>query len=524
MTHPPLTEQWQVRKPAVAGTRGVVASQHVVASRIGAAVLAEGGNAVDAAVTAGLAIGTIEPGMSGIGGGGFMQVAPAGEETIHTVDFGMIAPGGLDPADYPVVGGRGGDLFSWPAVKDDRNVMGYHSMAVPGYVAGVATALERFGSRSWAQVLEPAIASAEAGMEVDWYSNLRIANNARYLARFETSRAVFLPGGLPPGHENVGPRPRLRLGNLAATLKRLAEAGPRDFYDGAIARDIAQDVAEGGGSLSESDLKGYGASVREAVGGRYRDATVHGASGLTAGPTLLDGLARLAARWDGGGGDREACPAIAASLFEAYDHRLASMGETEGGSEPTCTTHITVVDASGTMVALTQTLLSIFGSRVMLPRTGILMNNGVMWFDPEPGRPNSLGLGKRPLTNMCPVVVVRDDGTRFALGASGGRRIMPAILQLVSFLIDRGLSLEDAFHAPRIDVSGGADLLYDPRLDDGTTTALKARFSAVPQEAGLIPTAYACPNGVRWDPTVGRTEGAAFVMSPLAAAVAVPNG
>ena len=524
MTIPPLTEQWQTRKPAVSGSRGVVASQHVLASRIGARVLADRGNAVDAAVAAGLAIGTMEPGMSGIGGGGYMQVAPAGEDTVHTVHFGMVAPQGLDPADYPIVGGRSGDLFSWPAVKDDRNIMGYHSMAVPGYVAGVALALERFGTVSWVQALEPAITLAEAGMEVDWYANLRIANNARDLARFDSSRAVFLPDGLPPGHENVGPLPRLRLGNLAATLKRLAQAGPRDFYEGRIARDIARDVAHGGGSVVEADLKAYRASVHEAVRGRYRDATIHGASGLTAGPTLVDALSRLASRSDGGGDDAEYYTAIAASLFEAYENRLATLGDPGGAAEDTCTTHITVVDGEGTVVALTQTLLSIFGSRVMLPGTGILMNNGVMWFDPEPGKPNSLGPGKRPLSNMCPTVVVRGDGCRIALGASGGRRIMPAILQLVSFLIDRRLSLEDAFHTPRIDVSGGDELLYDPRLNSNAIEALKSRFSAVPQEAGVIPTAYACPNAVRWDPVTGRTEGAAFVMSPLAAAVAVPNG
>ena len=116
------------------------------------------------------------------------------------------------------------------------------------------------------------------------------------------------------------------------------------------------------------------------------------------------------------------------------------------------------------MVALTQTLLSVFGSKVVLPTSGVLMNNGIMWFDPRPGSPNSLGPAKRPLTNMCPVIARRNGKGWFSIGASGGRKIMPAVFQISSFLIDHGMSLEDAFHQPRIDASGGDTVGVDPRL------------------------------------------------------------
>src|SRR5262249_16345850 len=131
---------------------------------------------------------------------------------------------------------------------------------------------------------------------------------------------------------------------------------------------------------------------------------------------------------------------------------------------PSCTTHFCVADGEGNLVALTQTLLSLFGSRVVLPETGILMNNGIMWFDPRPGEPNSVAPGKRPLSNMCPFGATREGPGWFALGAWGGRRIRPAGAQLASFLIAHGLALERAFPPPRIDVPGGEPVSVDLRM------------------------------------------------------------
>ena len=138
-------------------------------------------------------------------------------------------------------------------------------------------------------------------------------------------------------------------------------------------------------------------------------------------------------------------------MHTAYDERLKTLGDKPTN---TCTTHFCAANSEGNMVALTQTLMSLFGSCVMLPKTGITMNNGMLWFDPEPNRPNSIAPGKRPLCNICPVVVVKDGKPWFCIGASGGRRIVPAVTQLSLMLIDRGLDVETAFHQPRIDVSG----------------------------------------------------------------------
>ena len=150
---------------------------------------------------------------------------------------------------------------------------------------------------------------------------------------------------------------------------------------------------------------------------------------------------------------------------------------TEPAAE-SCTSHITAVDREGGVAALTTTLLSSFGSRYVLPQTGILMNNGVMWFDPRPGRPNSIGPGKRALTNMCPLIVARDGRPRFGVGASGGRRILAAVLQMASFVVDFGMSPEEAAHHPRVDVSGQEGVAIDRRLPDAVIDRLSGRQGA----------------------------------------------
>lgn len=519
---PDLHETWTVRKPAVRSDAGVVSTQHYLASRIGAQVLAQGGNAVDAAVTAGLALGAVEPWMSGLGGCGQMVVHLAGQGRAWSVDFGLVASRHLDPADYPLDEGRGSDLFNWPAVAGDRNVMGPLSIAVPTWVAGAAAALERFGTRSFGDCLAPAIELAERGLVADWYATLKIASTAARLAADDECRRVYLPGGFPPCSEWGGPPPRLRLGRLAETLRRLERAGPRDFYEGEIARSLVADAQRLGAKLGPDDLAGVEVRIREALAIHHGGATVHAAPGLTGGPSLARALGlfaegRTEARGDGPETEADLALACAGALSTAYAERLATLGHDAEAAMPACTTHLSVVDREGNLVALTQTLLSLFGSRVMFPATGVLMNNGVMWFDPRPGCPNSIGPGRRPLANMCPVVVERPGGDRFALGASGGRRIMPAVMQLVSFLVDFGLDLESAFHAPRIDASGGAAITVDPRFAPEVAAALRERYPVEAWPNAVYPAMYACPNGAGALED-GARVGAAYVMSPWALA------
>ena len=519
-------QNWQIRKPAVVSAHGIVASQSLDAARAGAQILAAGGNAVDAAVATSLALAAAEPWMSGLGGGGYMLVYTARDDRVRVVDFGMIAPSALDPADYPLAGGTDSALFGWPAVEGDRNVKGYQSIAVPGQVDGLRLALGSFGSKSWSEVIRPAIALAEAGLPLDWFGSLSIAVAARELAEFPASRAVYLPDGMAPAPGGDGPLPRLALGNLAKTLRHLAQAGPRDFYDGALARSIVADLQSGGSRLWAADLAGYRARLVDPLEIAYRGASGAAPPGLTAGPTL----ARVLGLLDAGPAPAERAAgrpgaagyaAFAASLATAYAERLAGLGDDAdmvATANASCTSHLSVVDRDGNMVALTQTLLSRFGSKALLPQSGIMMNNGIMWFDPRPGRPNAIAPGARPLSNMCPAIARLGDGARVALGASGGRRILPAVAQVLSFLIDYGMTLEDAFHCPRLDVSGGAGATLDVRLARATLDAVAASMPVMVAETAAYPVLFASPSAVlRRGP---ENQGMADIGSPWSGAAA----
>ncbi|MBI4206280.1 MAG: gamma-glutamyltransferase, partial [Betaproteobacteria bacterium] len=325
-----LVQNWTVRKPVARTRGGIVATQNRVAGEVGAHVLADGGNAVDAAVATGFALAAVEPWNSGLGGIGFMLVYLARENRVHVVDFGPISPRGLDPADYPLVGGgiTTRDLFTWPTVKDDRNVHGPLSIAVPGHVDGLGLALEKFGTLPFADVLQPAIALAERGIAVDWFLTLKVATMARELARYDTTRAVWLPQGFPPVTAPGAPLERLILKGLPATLRRLARSGQRDFYEGGIADDIAGDVRAMGGNLAAEDLKHYRARIVPPLEFDFRDARIALAPGLTAGPTLHGAMKALAeTRLPAGGPQADAFVAYARILREAYAERLASMGE-----------------------------------------------------------------------------------------------------------------------------------------------------------------------------------------------------
>ncbi|HEY1326364.1 MAG TPA: gamma-glutamyltransferase [Casimicrobiaceae bacterium] len=514
-----------VRKRVVPTRGGVVAAQHRRAAEVGASVLAAGGDAVDAAVATSFAIGVVEPWMSGPAAGGCMVVWRAREGRAHAIDYGMRSPAALDPADYPLSGaGKSSDLFPWSAVEDDRNVQGATAVAVPGVVAGMALAHERFGRMSWRDLVSPAAALADEGLLVDWYSGLLMASAARALAQDADAAAMFLDEGRWPilGQWTALTERRLDQRTLAATLRYVADKGAAELYRGDVARTLARDVRAKGGCLSEDDLASYRAHIGDALAVPYRGGRVFAAPGFTGGPTLARALGALApmAQPRPGPPGPEHYVAYARALDTAFRDRFAQMGDTGGEAPyaPACTTHFSVVDREGNSCAVTQTLLSMFGSRVVSPGTGILLNNGIMWFDPEPGKSNSLGPGKRCLGNYCPVIGETSEGRRFALGASGGRKIIGTVLQIGAFLIDHGMTLEEAFHQPRIDMSGGERVIADRALPAQTLRALEAAFPTSTARRAVYPYPFAVPAAVLrdGDMNMGCTE----IMSPWGDAVA----
>ncbi|MEQ8354813.1 MAG: gamma-glutamyltransferase [Kiloniellaceae bacterium] len=511
------------RKPAARSAHGIVAAQHRRAAEIGAEVLAAGGTAVDAAVATSFAIGVVEPWMSGPAGGGAAMLWHAAEGRAEALFYGMRAPAGLDPADFPLTGrDSSGDLFPWKEVEGDRNVLGATSVAVPGLVDGLGKAHERYGRLPWKDLVQPAVTLAKEGFQVDWYVALLIAGAARSLARDADAAARFLEDGRWPKIANwtALSDQRIDMSSMAPSLQAIADDGPRALYDGDLAAALAKDVEAKGGALRLADLNAYQAVWQEPLSFAYRAARLHVTPHLTAGPTIADVFSKLENGFTPGARpDGAAYAAYAAALNAAYARRLENDGDNEDPRAPACTTHFSVVDGDGNMIAVTQTLLSAFGSRVVSPATGLLLNNGIMWFDPEPGRPNSLAPGKRCLMNVCPLIGEAGGG-RFALGASGGRKIMPAVAQLASFLTDFGMDLDAAFHHPRIDVSGGDGVIADDSLAPPILAALARTGKVVTARRAPYPYAFACPAGVAR--TGGENWGATEPLSPWGDAAAAP--
>ena len=482
---------WSPKKRAVTGPRGMVACQHWRAAEAGADVLARGGNAVDAAVTAALMLSVVEPWLSGLGGGGFLLRMDAGGDT-QALDFNMQSGADVNPADYPLAGGSGGDWFDWPAVEGDRNLRGWSSVCVPGAVAGLAEALERHGTLTFPEALGPAIAEAEHGLRVDWFTALCLSIDAPNLAACPEAAALFLENGrapaLPEGTEETSrPWPA-----KAALLRRLAEAGPRDFYEGEAAAALVRDMAANGASVTATDLAAYRPVWREPLRASYRDTGLALIPGASGGPALADALARMETTIEPGEtGEAEHLAACADAIRAAYETRLKA--QPHGGQS--CTTHISVVDGDGTIVSLTNTLLSRFGAKVVSGRTGLPLNNGMMWFDPRPGTPNAIAPGTRPLANMCPVIATENGAPWLALGAAGGRQIFPAVAQILSFLTDRGRSLEAAMHAPRIDAATPTVAVPDNAPAE-TAGLIARRHRVAVVEDTLYPVRFSIPSAV----------------------------
>ena len=548
-----------VTKKTPLAPRGLVVAEHPMGAEVGAAILARGGNAIDAAVATAFAMTVVEPFMSTIGGAGTMLVHLASEDETVTVDFNAVAPAAAYDGMYRVVGGGVSELFAWPRVADDANVVGPRAVAVPGSVAGLTLALERFGTMELADVLRPAIALARDGFVHDWYQALTTARFIEELGAFPESARVYLRGrGIyrPPSLE---PGDRATYPDLARTLELIAEDGVDAFYRGPIAQAIDDHMRATGGLLTRADLAEYSARVEVPLWGRYRDVDLAWSAGATGGVTALE-ILNILEQFPAAsvaGDTVEGLHVRARAVGRAFLDRLAFLGDpaeikapwerlvskeyarevaadirrTRGkpavaaaapgrsgstssrrmaiGRGPRarhfaavrpaldCTTHVGVIDRHRNMVSLTHTAVSMFGSRMVVPGTGILLNNAMLWFDPETARPNSVGPRRRVLCNMTPVLGFRRGRPYLTLGAPGGRRIVSAIPQVLATLIDRRCAFQAAVEAPRLHTEGG-DLLIDQRVGDKVIGALRRRgHSVVPKEETFATLQFAKPVGVR---------------------------
>jgi gamma-glutamyltranspeptidase / glutathione hydrolase len=516
---PHFTQNWVLSKPSAQGNKGIVASQVGCAAEAGVAILNAGGNAIDAAVATALSLAAVEPWNSGLGGVGYALVHRAGHKAAEVVDFGPVAPKGLNPSAFKLTGRMKRDLFAWHEVEGDANIHGPLSFAIPSSTAGYAHMHATWGKLPLKEVIAPAIALAKRGLPQDWYTTLKIGSSASVLRRYVESARIYLPDGLPPVAPYQGSPGFFRLGALADTLEHLGRVGLRDQYEGDIAAAIIADITEMGGVLSPDDLLSCRARVLPATQFPWRGHTLQLAGELTAAPTMTGVLELIAGVPIGAKPDADWYVAFGRAVKQAYKQRLEGLGDVDPVAAETCTSHLTVCDQDGTMVAMTTTLLSSMGSRVVLPKSGILMNNGIMWFDPRPNQPNSIAGGKRPLTNMSPIILRDEDHPWFAAGASGGRRILASVVQLLAFVTDFRMKLDEAAHYPRVDVSGPEYLSADRRLAPDVIDALAADGQIVVVEHGVMPINFACPNAIISNQN-GQRMGISDVASPWSAALA----
>lgn len=513
-------DQWVTRKRPVADSRGVVASQHIAAARAGAELLAQGGNAVDAAVAAAFALCAAEPWMCGLGGSGFMVIWIAKERRAVALDFQGVLPMDIDRADYPVDSSLPKTSMGFPAVKGFANTQGARAITVPGAVAGFAHALRSFGRLSLADTLAPAVRLAEDGIQASWFCSLMIATEMSILAKDPFSSSIYLPDGAP-----IAPGGRLRIPGLAKTLRRLAETGAEGFYRGDLGREIVRELQAQGCRMTMDDLANYSVMEYAPMEAVHRGAMLYTPGEQSGGLRQRDFLGQIAVALPSPPSSPDPTTwRIYADALEGawHEHRKRNGTLSEVGSS---TSSLSAVDADGNMVALTYTLLDHFGAGITLRDTGIAMNNGVSYFDPRPGRRTSMEGGKRiNSSNMVPTVAVREGKAIFAIGASGGDLIMPCVSQIAALMLDFDMSLEQAFHTPRLDASHRGSLRVDPRLGQSVLEELARHFTLEISANVVMPKLYACPSGVARsgsllmginDPVLpdGGAEGGSFLRS-----------
>ena len=513
-----------ISKSEARASRSMVATKDVHATRAGLQMLESGGNAVDAAVAACFAVGVVEPASSGIGGGGYLVYQVGGRGGV--VGFPMRGPLAARPDMYDLTGEAAVGNFGWAGVVNNENLDGPRSIAAPGAVAGLCEAQRLLGRLPLREVLAPAVSLARDGHAPGWHNIYSLGLMAPRLFAFEELRRIFMPGGQLPAGDPTSPA-LLRQPELADVLEAIGRDGPQAFYTGDIAHALASGIRESGGILSERDLAEYRPFVWETgLEFAYAGCTVRVPPFASAGTTsamtlrLLEGFGVRSM----GHNSADALHAYICSARLAYADRFAyladpafvsvpwqglvsdgytalrrgsidmqqtgviepgdpwpfdggSPGERFAASAPALdsgTTHLCAMDAEGNAVSLTNTLMAGFGSGFVPKGTGVVMNNGMMWFDPVPGRVNSIMPGKYPLNNMTPALVLDGDGVRMAVGASGGRRITNCVTQLISKTLDFDMGPQEAIDAPRVDCSTPVTSV-DPRLPAEVIAELERR-------------------------------------------------
>ncbi len=543
-------------RDAARAKNAMVASQHPIASQIGADIMKRGGNAVDAAIAVGLALAVVYPEAGNIGGGGFMLIRKK-DGSVFSIDYREMAPAAAHrdiyiDKDGNVIRGEGG------------STRGYRAAGVPGTVAGFEMAFKKHGSGkvTWADLVEPSVRLAKNGYVLTYRLAQIMRSYARDLELYEDSKRIFLNNGkfFEAGDRHVQT-------DLAATLERIKTQGAKGFYEGKTAELIAADMKANNGLMTLADLKNYKAKERTPLRGNYRGHEIITMPPPSSGGIVMLQVLNMLEKYnvsEMGSGSAAKLHLLTEASRRAFADRAEYMADPDFADVPMAalikkdyaierllnfnaakassskdvkfgsvsmnegneTTHYTVVGPDGDVVSNTYTINDLFGNKVTAKGTGVLLNDEMDDFAARPGVPNLFGLvqgernkvepGKRPLSSMTPTIVLRKDGSPwFAVGARGGPRIISAVMQTVINVIDHGMDIQAAINAPRIHHQWLPDeLMYEPHgLSADTIKILTGYGHKFSPRAGSIASATGImidDNGIKIGAIDVRSDGEAI--------------
>lgn len=480
------------------GKNAVVSTARYEASKIGLDVLKQGGNAIDAAVAVGFALGVCEPQSSGIGGGGFMIIRFAKTGETKFIDFREIAPKKSTP-----------DM--WILDKDgnvigDEKEHGGKSIGVPGAVKGFLYALDKYGNLSRKDVIQPAVDLANNGYKVSAIMNMDMNNELKLIQQYPETAKIYLKDNKP---YNVGDT--LKNPDLAKTMEKIIKDGEKAFYEGEIAEAIVKSTNKANGIMSLEDLKNYDIRVNEPVSGTYRGYEILTSAPPSSGGAHIIQILNILENYnlkDVPAGSTKFYHLLSESMKMAFADRAKFMGDTEfikiplkgvidkdyaktlkdkidmtksqdysegdpWKFESKDTTHYSIIDKEGNIVAVTNTVNGVFASGVVAEGTGILLNNEMDDFDTGHGKANSIEAFKKPLSSMSPTIILKDGKPVASLGGLGAQKIITGIAQVIIQLIDYEKDIQEAIDFPRIHDAYGT-LTYEGRIDKNVIAELKA--------------------------------------------------
>ena len=473
------------------GTNGVIAAGREDAARIGMDIMKAGGNAIDAACAIGFALGVCEQQSSGIGGGGFMTVRFGETGEVVFIDF-------RDRA------GKSASLDQWTILEDGTA----KAVAVPGEVKGMLYALDHYGTMSRQQVMQPAIDMARNGFTVSEITSRDIKDAYPQISAYPSTADIYLD---PDWQMPWEPGDTITNPDLADTLELIAEEGEEAFYRGEIAEKIVDTVQKYGGNLTTEDFADYDINVTEPVHGTYRGYDIYSSALPSSGGAIILEMLNILENYDVASMDPESAEyfhLLSETMKLGFADRAEFMGDPEFNEVPVAglidkeygktqaeridpakagsyeagepmpqesdsTTHFSIIDSQGNMVAVTKTVDATFASGLVAEGTGILLNDTLYDFSLDKESPNVIAGGKRPLSSMSPTLVLKDGEPFLALGAPGSTRIITGVTQVISKVIDHGMDIQEAIDAVRMHDDYGTLILED-RVEDSVKEELRS--------------------------------------------------